>query len=346
MPASWKPNTQPLGTKFPDKLFKDWVWTYHYPADYAIAQCMAENPDFECQLVAEGGNLEYTRWQLEKCASTGRFHLQGFSQFRSRVKYTAVKTLFEKAGALRPNSVHVEWRRGTVKQADDYSKKQDTQQQESQTVGTIVLPAGQGARSDLKRLRGKTSRARSLDDLYLDEDPEDDIQMELAKYPKYAAGYLAALQRKRARKFRKIKVITLWGKTGSGKTRYAYERGAFKWSPPSDTTKEWWDGYAGEKVILIDEFYGQMKPARLQELLDGYMCRMDIKGSHTYAQYDTVYITSNVSPDEWYGESVPAEVKASIMRRLTQNGGEIRHVTDDMHFSSDEEEEDEEPFIL
>ena len=53
---------------------------------------MAENPDFESQLVSEGGNLMYTRWQLEKCASTGRFHLQGFSQFRSRVKYTAVKT--------------------------------------------------------------------------------------------------------------------------------------------------------------------------------------------------------------------------------------------------------------
>jgi hypothetical protein len=92
MPAAWRPNTRPLGEKDPDKLFKDWVWTYHYPVTNTLAQCMAENPDFESQLVSEGGNLMYTRWQLEKCASTGRFHLQGFSQFRSRVKYTAVKT--------------------------------------------------------------------------------------------------------------------------------------------------------------------------------------------------------------------------------------------------------------
>lgn len=139
----------------------------------------------------------------------------------------------------------------------------------------------------------------------------------------------------------------LWGNTGTGKTRYAVERGAFKWSPPSDTTKEWWDGYAGEKSILIDEFYGQMKPSRLQELLDGYMCRMDIKGSHTYAMYDTVYITSNVSPDEWYGDNVPQEVKNSLKRRLTKYGGEIKHITDPMEWSDDEEEdEDEEPFIL
>ncbi|AXQ66034.1 MAG: putative viral replication protein [Cressdnaviricota sp.] len=348
MPAAWTPDTRPLGEKDPDKLFKDWVWTYHFPEGTSFAEATAETLDFECQLVEEGGNLVYCRWQLEKCGTTDRYHYQGFIQFKSRVKFTAVKTALQKAGAERPNTVHVEWRRGTVKQADDYCKKQDTQQQESQTAGTLALPAGQGARSDLKRLRAKTKRARSMDDLYLDEDTEDDIQMELAKYPKYCAGLLAAIQRKKARKFRKVKVITLWGTTGTGKTRYAYERGAFKWSPPSDTTKEWWDGYAGEKAILIDEFYGQMKPARLQELLDGYMCRMDIKTSHTYAFYDTVYITSNVSPEEWWGENVPAEVKASLIRRLTQYGGEIKHITQPMHFSDDEddEESDDEPFIL
>lgn len=121
-------------------------------------------------------------------------------------------------------------------------------------------------------------------------------------------------EKKESRPFRKLEVIVHWGETGTGKTRTAYEEGAFMWNPSSP---EWWDGYAGEEIILIDEFYGQLKPARLLKLLDGYQCRLPVKGGFTYAKWTKVYITSNVRFDEWY-KNIPNEVLKALRRRITK----------------------------
>ena len=49
-------------------------------------------------------------------------------------------------------------------------------------------------------------------------------------------------------------VTVIWGETGVGKSRWASETypDAY-WKPPNS---KWWDNYAQEEVIIMDEFYG------------------------------------------------------------------------------------------
>ena len=88
------------------------------------------------------------------------------------------------------------------------------------------------------------------------------------------------------------------------------------WCP---SNPEWWDGYDGEEILLIDDFYGQVQVARMLHLLRGYQCRLPIKGGFTYAQWQKVYITSNNPPHEWYmkWEKIPLEVQDAFFARIT-----------------------------
>lgn len=147
------------------------------------------------------------------------------------------------------------------------------------------------------------------------------IQRNPACWCKYQKAYQKLREitaKKNTKKFRELEVIVHWGVTGTGKTRTAYESSedVYKWTP---STPEWWDGYEGEETLLIDEFYGQLKPARLLQVLDGYQLRLPIKGGFTYANWRKVYITSNVPWFEWYNKgNVPDTVIDALKRRITR----------------------------
>ena len=136
------------------------------------------------------------------------------------------------------------------------------------------------------------------------------------KYGRLAQLVNESATKKRSRAFRDLEVLVYWGETGTNKTRTPCDMGAYLWCP--NGAQEWWDGYDQEDILLIDQFYGQMRPARLCELLDGYSCRLPIKGGHTYAAWTKVYITSLCHPSTWY-KDVPEDVQTKIARRIKKS---------------------------
>lgn len=77
----------------------------------------------------------------------------------------------------------------------------------------------------------------------------------------------------------------------------------------------WWDGYDGQKAIVIDEFYGSwMRYSVLLRVLDGHPYRLDVKGAFTWANYDLVIITSNSPIGSWYKRD---DISA-LLRRVTE----------------------------
>lgn len=121
----------------------------------------------------------------------------------------------------------------------------------------------------------------------------------------------------------------IWGPTSTGKTRSVYEK-----HDPSDVfqidvneaKRVWWDGYQGQRVILIDEFRGLISCTRLLKLLRPYQIMAETKGGTIYPVYDYVYITSNKRPEDLYvpkmrhGEmtgGIDDETRAAFMIRLT-----------------------------
>lgn len=109
------------------------------------------------------------------------------------------------------------------------------------------------------------------------------------------------VNKRKAKEFRSVEVHILWGEAGAGKTRQVHdEHGDDVYTVEFDDHRLWWDGYSGESVILMDDFYGQVKYAELLRLWDGYSKRLNTKGSHTYAQWTKIYCTSNRCPCRWY----------------------------------------------
>jgi len=92
-------------------------------------------------------------------------------------------------------------------------------------------------------------------------------------------------------------IILLCGPKGVGKTRWAYDNYPDLYKKP---TGEWWNGYEGQKVVLFDDYYGYFKYHDLLTILDRYPINLPIKGGFVWAQYDTVIITSNKHPKDWY----------------------------------------------
>ena len=285
---------------------RSWTWTM-FPHKKMVTMD-ALKKSFETK-------TEYTCFGEETCPKTGKKHLQGFTYLKNGKTLAAFKKQFDK-------TMHCEPSKGSAEENRAYCFKGDQSKEEWEDMKTIGPHYGlnaitwecgtmpqQGTRNDIIELRNACVKATCLSDIIAD----DANVTALAKYGKFAERVHTAALKKRTRDFRHVEVIVHWGKTGTGKTRLPYGEGAFKWNPEGN---EWWDGYDGEEVLLIDEFYGQIKPSRLLTILDGYQCRLPIKGGFTYAQWTKVYITCNVPPQDWYS-NVPEEVRLAIERRIS-----------------------------
>lgn len=114
-------------------------------------------------------------------------------------------------------------------------------------------------------------------------------------------------------------VIVLWGATGMGKTRRAYEIAEKSGKPfyvkPSDT--KWWNGYNGESIAVLDEVAGQVPLPTLLCWLDRYPCAIESKGDVCKLGVTKWILTSNYHPETWYGSAGTASNEA-LMRRFTK----------------------------
>ena len=99
------------------------------------------------------------------------------------------------------------------------------------------------------------------------DDRKSQLQIARANWPLYIRSYRAfqtydnLVAESTSREFRHVTTILLQGSTATGKTRLAMSYSPYK---IIGTKKDlsWFDGYAGEDVLLIDEFDCQSVPMR------------------------------------------------------------------------------------
>lgn len=140
---------------------------------------------------------------------------------------------------------------------------------------------------------------------------------------------LAEIEKYKYAPFQKKEVVTIWGEAGLGKTRHVYDKyhneegGGVFTVEPTDDGKIWFDGYWGQKTIILDDFNGSMmKTGKLLRFLDGYRPqRLPIKGGSVISKAERIYITSNHKPETWYTNGV----RKNLGRRITK----CYHITQD-----------------
>lgn len=118
-------------------------------------------------------------------------------------------------------------------------------------------------------------------------------------------------------------VKVFWGETRTGKT-FAAKKYVDEHHPnstywlKSQKHNLWFDGYERDSCIVIDDFEGQMSIDNFLHLTDRYAGRhtWQIKGGHTRLYHNTVIITSNSHPDQWFRDEHPNK-RAAARSRIT-----------------------------
>ncbi len=257
----------------------------------------------------------YLVYQWEKCPDSGRVHLQGYLELKNRMTFNKIKRQ-----VLKTDTAHLEKRKGTSLEASDYCKKEDSRLEFGMEFGTLSK-SNAGARTDLLAFKNAIGE-KSLSYMI------DNFTLEMARFGKFYDRVFSNVMENRSRTFRRLEVSIYWGKPGSGKTRSVYESYPYEEVyalTVNGKEKVWFDAYKGQDVLLLDDFYGNINHGFLLRLLDGYPLRLDQKGTHCYALFTKVFITSNLNPKLWYYQlwSKYPDLEGAFNRRITL----IKHFT-------------------
>lgn len=245
--------------------------------------------------------IRYLIVNLEQCPDTGRKHWQGYIQFFKACRFAK----FHKIVGVK---CHMEIQRGTTEDNMKYCSKLKTGLGKCLEFGK---PTSQGLRNDLIAVKHMIDDGVKMYEV---------AQEHFGNYVRYHRGlekYKGMFDKNQSSKRRDVKTTLLYGKTGTGKTKFVLDKyGDDNVFIMSFSNKaEWWDGYEGEHIILFDDYNNNFKIDRLLRLLDVYKCRLPVKCGFTWAKWHEVYITTNLLPEEIH-ENAKTEHRSALFRRI------------------------------
>lgn len=260
---------------------KYWCWTlnnYGTEAEEAIAKLFQD------------GTATYVIYGREVGEERGTPHLQGYIELRNRKRLGCIKKLF-------PEGCHFEQRKGTAQEAAEYCKKDGDMVE----LGEISK-SNQGRRNDLEEVRLAIVRGT----------PEIELANEhFGTWCRYRRSFMAYRNLNVGNSLRDIEVFFLWGAAGTGKTRFAWTYSDDPWIS-NEADLKWFDGYGGNKVVILDDFRGEPPKSWILRLLDMFPVRVQIKGGYVPWEPTRIWITSNESPESMY------DAAPEWMRRITK----------------------------
>jgi len=234
---------------------------------------------------------------------SGTPHLQGYFEFENgqrKALLPCIKLLKDQGLPSRP---HVEYAMGTAQQNITYCSK------EGHFWENGERPKGQGKRSDIDAATQIIADGGSLQDIAL---------ICPIMIVKYHRGLQALQSLTCPKRTFKTEIFWLWGPSGSGKSRWAWENHPEAYS--KDPSTKWWCGLTDQDTAIIDDF----RPSKempfnfILRLFDRYPMQLETKGGQVPCLLKKIIVTSPFSPDqmlsnlEWTG----IEQGVQLKRRL------------------------------
>jgi len=245
----------------------------------------------------------------KETGDSGTPHLQGFFTLKKKASLTALKKVFGP-------TVHFEVAKSTSLTCANYCKK-GTQSHESwdqfgtespefghdSDVTEFGTPPNPGKRTDLQKLADAVKEGQTMQAV-ADIDPATYIRnyRGLANY--------AALQTQNYTP-EGLRGKWYYGPPGTGKSRKARED-----NPDAflKSQNKWWDGYAGESTVILDDLDTNALGHYLKIWADRYPCSGEIKGGTVKLQHDEIIVTSNYSIEALWPDDL--EMQQAIKRRF------------------------------
>jgi hypothetical protein len=277
----------------------------------------SETPEQRKKRIEEKQGGQAFSHRDEDPAPTGGYrHWAIFIEFKSQKSRGFIKEMFG------DQTIHIEERYSTnPKTCRDYVMKTSTHIPGPNNRFEIGVMSSQGHRSDLDKARDDIKGGMTMADV-----AESNFSV-FARHSNALRQYKAFQDRRHGESERDIRVVVYWGKPGTGKTRSAMDEGAalsgglkpFKVRIPNKGQKMWFDGYEGEPVLVIDDFSGHnYSITEMCHMFDRYVLQLDVKFSHSYAKWTTVFVTSNIPPEDWtdLGQPIDKRQRKALMRRI------------------------------
>lgn len=243
-------------------------------------------------------------------------HLQGYAEFNKSVRFNSLRARLPRA--------YIGRKRGTRSQARDYCLKDCVNFRE---YGTWVANRS-GERTDLEAVRKRIREGTPMETI-----ADEHFGLWL-RYRNAFTLYGAQIAKKKRRldiingTSERIKTYWFYGETGTGKSHAARHKLAlmgdfFEKSPGN----KWFDGYAGEKYALFDDFrpswFEWSLLLRITDPCAGYT-NVEAKGSILPFNAKVLVFTTNVHPSELFCNL--AEDKEQLLRRIDCTEFKIKYV--------------------
>lgn len=226
----------------------------------------------------------------------GTPHLQGYIYFVNAKSFKTVKKLLGER-------CHIETRKGTHEEADEYCRKDG----EFWVQGKSPEKVG-GDNIEEKVQKYKRLITEPLKELVENGElhPRDVNNIKRARIILANEGF--------AYEHDDVRGLWIYGPPGTGKSHYA--RTKFGESMYIKAQNKWFCGYEGEDNILLDDFdhQGSCLGHYMKIWADKWSCNGEVKGGIVPLKHKRFIITSNYKPEEIWPDD--DQMRRAIIRRF------------------------------
>lgn len=234
-------------------------------------------------------NVQYGLLCKEVAPTTGTKHLHFYFYFKHQKAFDSMKEKFPKA--------NIQAAKGSAQDNRIYHSKTDPDFFE------FGEQPRQGKRTDLQQVLTSVQSGENIREII--------PKLTSVQSVKFAETCMKYYEQKR--NFKPL-VKWLYGKSGTGKTKYAYQNYEDLYSVMITDNLKWWEGYDKHKNVIIDDLRpGDIEFTRLLRLLDRYEFRVETKGSTRQMLAEVIIITSAFHPQKFVP---PNEEEEQLLRRI------------------------------
>ncbi len=276
------------------KQYRRFFLTQLNPQDYGLG-----DPDKLKQKIENETKCKYACFCYENAPSTGTRHFHLYIEYYDSRKFRTMHNLFPHA--------HIQVARGDILDVRDYiSKTGKYADTEAAEYNDRLTFREVGTTDNEHRRKVKTRNEHIMSDLRKGKSPVDilDENPELIFKNRQLSELAQMLRFDKVPDFRDVETIYICGDTGVGKTRMVFDENSAKdicriTSYP-DRGGLKFDAYAGQKVLVFEEFRSQVDISSMLNYLDNYKVWLPARYSDRVSVYNKVYIISNWSLEEQY----------------------------------------------
>lgn len=283
--------------------------TFNNPRTHGIAGIGASemnvlsNQDI-CNLVVQGWCNKPSKQAIcTFCISAkGLEHIHGVFSSDNQIRFTTLKNFLGK-------EAHIEITRGNKAEAEAYINKTGKYEEKGETILAKAqigeIRDNQGQRTDIQLIRSAIDDGMNWQQVVRLNDRFYDSRMTAMIKNMYFDKRKQETPLKRS-----VNVHWLVGLPGSGKTGIVFQLAEQYGEDDIFIVSDYqapFDGYAGEKVIVLDEFRGQMAYSTLLDITEGYRKQIHCRNANALSLWNEVYITTVKTPEQVYAKMIDKE---------------------------------------